>query len=213
VEHCALCGGLCERVPFPLMGNLQFPYPVPDPTNATHYLPWCALVSRVAVDERMDAYCFRPSFLVSLVVSGSKFQPGNFRDAESRKSSLVAQLCRDCRVSCASEKTVLMLEIQKQIERYLRKQALTKDALTTCGKCLLRVLIVDVGHCETCARNVCSACFAVHTKGHKVGPPKILSDDINWEDVGRCGLVNGHKVTKAMLYDHLRGTGQWEPRF
>jgi hypothetical protein len=178
VAECTSCGGLCEHTPFPLMNDLQFPYPVPDPTNANHYVPWYSLVSGPALDEPADSHCFRPSFLVSLHISGSSFRPGNFRQAQNRKSAFVGNLSRDCRVSCANEKTLLMAEMQKQIDRHLRKHAMTRTVITKCGTCERRVLVLDVGHCSTCASNLCSACFATHPNGHVVGPPELLCSDI-----------------------------------
>jgi hypothetical protein len=213
VASCGCCGGVCERTPFPLMNDLQFPYPVPDPTNATHYISWYSLVTGSALDESAVSYCFRPSFLVSLHITGCLFQPGNFREARLRKSELVRRLSQDCRVSCASEKMLLMQEMQKQIERHLRKHAMTETSLTICGVCERRVLILDVGHCSTCASNLCSVCSPNHTDGHAVGPPELLCDDIDWVDALRTGLVNGFRLTKAMLCNRLKATGAWEPRF
>jgi hypothetical protein len=213
VENCLVCGGLCQRVPFPLMSNLQFPYPVPDPTNHMHYLPWTSLLSGVTADGAVDAYCFRPSYLVSAHITGSEFQPGNFRDAENRKSRLVANLCCKCRVSCRSEKSVLMLELQKQIDTHLRKQALCRNSLTTCGRCLRRVLVLDAGFCGTCQRSVCSVCYATHA-AHRVDAPKlVLDNEINWKEVLASGRINGYMVTKAMLCERLKQIGQWESKF
>jgi hypothetical protein len=46
-----------------------------------------------------------------------------------------------------------------------------------------------------------------------VFPPKLLSRDVKWGEVLQTGLVNGFKVTKAMLCERLRDIGKWEPRF
>jgi hypothetical protein len=46
-----------------------------------------------------------------------------------------------------------------------------------------------------------------------VFPPKLISRDVKWGKVLQTGLVNGFKVTKAMLCKHLNDTGKWEPRF
>jgi hypothetical protein len=210
---CSLCGGLCEGTPFPLLNNLQFPHPVPDPTNATHYLPWYSLVSGLALDEPADSTCFRPSFLIGQHITGTSFRPGNFRDCQNRKSDLVTKLCGECRVSCAREKTVLMLEMQKQVDRHLRKHALTKVSFTVCCQCHRRVVILDAGYCKTCTKSICSACYAAHPFSHNVEPPKLLCCDINWDEALRSGLIGEFKVTKAMLCDRLKEIGQWEPRF
>jgi hypothetical protein len=195
------------------MSDLQFPSPFPDPMNDTHYLPWSSLVSTLQADEAVEAYCYRPSYLVSLHVNGSEFRPGNFRDAEDRKSSFVAKLSRDCRVSCKSEKSVLMLELWKQIDRHLRKQALSRNSFTTCGQCDRRVLVLDAGFCDTCESSVCSVCFVTHANAHRVVAPKLVNRDIDWTEALTTGLVYGSKVTKAMLCEHLKQMGLWEAKF
>jgi hypothetical protein len=213
IDGCSVCGGLCERLPFPLMSDLQFPYPVPDPNNSTHYLPWFSLISGASVADTMDTYCFRPSVLVGLHITGGMFRPGNFRDVENRKSALVSKLSRDCRVSCSREKTLLMLEMQKQVERYLRKHAMDKNSFTTCGQCQRRVLVLDTGYCGNCESNICSVCHGKHSNKHVVCPPKLLMRDVNWDEVLQTGLINGFKVTKPMLCEHLDDVGKWEPKF
>ncbi len=106
-----------------------------------------------------------------------------------------------------------MVEMQKQVERYLRKQAMDRNSFTTCGHCQRRVLVLDTGYCGSCESNICSVCHGKHSNEHLVFPPKLLMRDVNWDDVLQTSLINGFKVTKAMLCEHLNDIGKWEPRF
>ncbi len=197
------------------------------------YLPWQYLgkpIHITSADGNIDAYGFRPA-LVGLHVNGTQFRTGNLRNVEVRTSSVVAKLSIDCRISSSDEKNVLLLETRKQVDKYLRKNSLARDSLTICIDCRRRILVLDAyaGFCGKCKRNVCIVCCqrnvcivccqqhsdTFHTNVTRLGPPELLTTDLNWDDIRivTTGLVNGVNVTKNMLASRLRDVGRWEPGF